>query len=101
MAKEFEIEQELINKLEGLKYIRRDDIRDRDALESNFREKFESLNRVKLTDSEFERLLDLIVAPDVFENAERLRNRNTFEREDGTPPSLPARQPEGLVQEHL
>lgn len=85
MTKEFEIEQELINKLEGLKYIRRDDIRDRDALESNFREKFESLNQVELTDSEFERLLDLIVTPDVFENAERLRNRNTFEREDGTP----------------
>lgn len=85
MTKELEIEQELIRKLEGLKYIRRDDIRDRDALENNFREKFETLNRVKLTDSEFERLLDLIVTPDVFENAERLRHRNTFEREDGTP----------------
>lgn len=85
MTKESEIEQELINKLGGLKYFRRDDIRDRDALERNFREKFEALNRVKLTDSEFERLLDLIITPDVFENAERLRNRNTFEREDGTP----------------
>ncbi|UWQ36584.1 type I restriction endonuclease subunit R [Leisingera aquaemixtae] len=85
MTKESEIEQELINKLGRLKYCRRDDIRDRDALERNFREKFEALNRVKLTDSEFERLLDLIITPDVFENAERLRNRNSFEREDGTP----------------
>ena len=85
MTKELEIEQELIKKLEGLKYTYRPDIRDREALENNFREKFESLNRVKLTDSEFERLLEEIVTPDVFENAERLRNRNTFEREDGTP----------------
>jgi len=85
MTKELEIEQELIKKLEGLKYTYRPDIRDREALEQNFREKFESLNRVKLTDSEFGRLLEEIVTPDVFENAERLRNRNTFEREDGTP----------------
>ncbi|CUH40174.1 Type-1 restriction enzyme R protein [Jannaschia seosinensis] len=85
MTKELEIEKELINKLEGLKYVLRDNIRDRGALENNFREKFESLNRVQLTDNEFERLLEKMVTPDVFENAERLRNRNTFEREDGTP----------------
>ncbi|MEQ8227041.1 MAG: type I restriction endonuclease subunit R [Rhodospirillales bacterium] len=85
MTKEAEIEQELITKLAGLKYSHRDDIRDRDSLEHNFREKFEALNRVKLTDSEFERLLEEIVTPDVFESAERLRNWNTFEREDGTP----------------
>jgi len=85
MIKETEIEQELIRKLTGLKYTYRDDIRGRDALERNFREKFESLNRVKLADSEFARLLEEIVSPDVFENAERLRTRNTFEREDGTP----------------
>ncbi|GAB4384366.1 type I restriction endonuclease subunit R [Albidovulum sp.] len=85
MTKEAEIEKELITKLAGLKYSHRDDIRDRETLERNFREKFESLNRVKLTDSEFERLLEEIVTPDVFATAERLRNWNTFEREDGTP----------------
>ncbi len=85
MTKESEIEQDLISKLASLNYSRRDDIRDRAALERNFRQKFESLNRVRLTDSEFERLVGEIVTPDVFANAERLRNWNTFEREDGTP----------------
>ena len=84
-TKEQEIERQFIKKLVGLKYVYRDDIHDRDALEANFRKKFEALNRVKLTDSEFERLLEEIVSPDVFESSERLRNRNTFEREDGTP----------------
>ncbi len=48
-TKEQQIEQKLINKLVDLKYIYREDIRDRDALEGNFREKFEALNKVKLT----------------------------------------------------
>lgn len=61
------------------------DIRDRESLERNFREKFEALNRVRLTDAEFARLLEEIVSPDVFACSERLRLRNTFEREDGTP----------------
>ena len=53
------------------------DIRDRAALEKNFREKFESLNRVQLTDGEFQRLLDEIVTPDVFFIAPHtLRNCN-------------------------
>ncbi len=84
-TKEAEIERQLIEKLQDIKYSYRTDIRDQGALEANFREKFESLNRVKLTDSEFERLLGQIVTPDVFANAERLRNRNHFDREDGTP----------------
>ncbi len=85
MIKEQEIELALIRKLESLKYSYRPDIHDREALEQNFREKFESLNRVRLTDSEFARLLDEIVTPDVFDNSERLRRREKFEREDGTP----------------
>lgn len=84
-TKEHEIELQLIEKLKALKYTYRHDIRDREALERNFREKFEALNRVRLTDAEFARLLDEIVSPDVFACSERLRNRNTFEREDGTP----------------
>jgi len=79
------IERELIAKLEDLKYAYRSDIRDRAALEQNFREKFEALNRVHLTDSEFQRLLEQITTPDVFAAAHTLRERNSFERDDGTP----------------
>ena len=82
---EQDIEQKLLEKLKDLKYAYRSDIRDRDALEQNFRKKFEALNRVHLTDSEFSRLLEQIIDPGVFANAQRLRERNTFEREDGTP----------------
>jgi type I restriction enzyme R subunit len=82
---EQQIEQELIDKLRDLKYIHRPDIRDRAALEQNFRQKFEALNRVHLTDREFTRLLDSIVTPDVFVNAQHLRERNSLERDDGTP----------------
>ena len=82
---EQQIEQELIEKLRDLKYDHREDIRDRAALEQNFRAKFEALNRVHLTDSEFHRLLDQIVTPDVFANARHLRERNSFDRDDGTP----------------
>ena len=56
--RESTIEQELIEKLGQLKYTLRPDIRDRAAMERNFREKFEALNRVKLTDAEFQRLFD-------------------------------------------
>lgn len=82
---ESQIECDLIEKLTSLKYTPRPDIRDRYALEKNFREKFEELNRVHLTDGEFQRLLDEIVTPDVFTSAQTLRTRNSFIREDGTP----------------
>lgn len=85
MATENQIEQNLIDKLTDLKYTSRPDIRDRAALEKNFRLKFEALNRVRLSDSEFARLMDEIINPDVFASAKLLRERNTFEREDGTP----------------
>jgi len=82
---ENQIEQCLIQKLTDLKYTHRPEIRDREALEKNFRNKFEALNRVKLTDAEFARLRDEIVTADVFTAAKNLRERNTFMREDGTP----------------
>ncbi|MFC0167613.1 type I restriction endonuclease subunit R [Pseudoduganella danionis] len=82
---ENQIELDLIAKLGELKYTYRSDIHDRAALETNFREKFEVLNRVKLTDGEFTRLLDEIVTPDVFTAARTLRTINAFTREDGTP----------------
>lgn len=85
MQKERQIEDRFIEKLVELKYTYRQDIRDRDSLEKNFREKFEALNRVHLTDSEFRRLLDDIINPNVFMCAKKLRSINTFIREDGTP----------------
>ena len=56
MTAENEIENDLIAKLSDLKYIYRPDIRDRAGLERNFREKFQELNRVTLSDAEFYRL---------------------------------------------
>ena len=82
---ENQIERDLLSKLEELKYTYRPDIRDRNALERNFREKFEALNRVSLTDSEYQRLLDSVITPDVYGAAQRLRTINSFERDDGTP----------------
>lgn len=85
MTREAQIEELFIKKLEELKYTYRKDIRDRNSLEQNFREKFEALNRVKLTENEFERLKAEIITPDVFAASKLLRDRNYFQREDGTP----------------
>ena len=82
---ERELEQAIVTKLRDLKYVHRTDIRDRAALEANFREKFNALNRVTLTDGEFQRLLEEIVRPNVYEAARSLRNREAFTRDDGTP----------------
>jgi type I restriction enzyme, R subunit len=79
------IEDLFIGKLRDLKYTDRPDIRDRASLEKNFRQKFETLNRVRLTDAEFARLLDDLVSPDVFKSSVRLREKNDFTRDDGTP----------------
>jgi type I restriction enzyme R subunit len=83
--REEQIEYGFIGKLQALKYQYRPDIRDRAALEANFREKFESLNGVRLTDGEFARLLDEIITPDVFRASQMLRERSSFTRDDGSP----------------
>lgn len=85
MNKETQIENKLIEQLKGLKYIHRPNITDRKSLETNFRQKFEALNRVRLTDSEYFRLREEIINPDVFIASKRLRERQYFQREDGTP----------------
>lgn len=79
------IENDLIDKLTELKYSYRDDIKDKKALELNFRKQFEALNHVNLTDNEFSRLLDQIITPDVYSAAKILREKSNFERDDGTP----------------
>jgi type I restriction enzyme R subunit len=85
VLRERDIEDAFIAKLVDLKYAYRPDICDRDSLEQNFRQKFEALNRVRLTDAEFARLLEEIITPDVFTAARTLRERNSFTRDDGTP----------------
>jgi type I restriction enzyme R subunit len=85
IVKEADIEYGFVGKLQDLKYTYRKDIRDKNALELNFRQKFETLNRVKLTDTEFDKLLTEIIHPDVFKTSNRLRKKSTFIREDDTP----------------
>lgn len=86
MTKENQIEINLVTQLtEELKYNYRPDIVDRKTLEQNFKSKFESLNRVHLTESEFLRLRDEIINPDVFAASKLLRERHYFQREDGSP----------------
>lgn len=79
---ERQLEEKFIEKLRVLKYEYRSDIRDRATLERNFRAKFEALNRVKLSEGEFSRLLEEIISPDVFTAARTLRERNSFTRGD-------------------
>ena len=85
MSKENQIEENLIEQLKGLKYTHRPDIVDRKTLEQNFKTKFETLNRVRLSDNEFLRLREEIIQPDVFKASKFLRERQYFQREDGTP----------------
>lgn len=85
MKKEQQIEIDFIKKLQELKYVYRDDIKDRATLEENFRNHFQRLNSVKLSDSEFARLKETIITPDVFSAAKMLREINTFKRDDDTP----------------
>jgi type I restriction enzyme R subunit len=85
MSKESQIEDSLIQRLTELKYIYRPDIVDRKSLELNFKTKFEALNRVRLTDNEFFRLREEIITSDVFAASKLLRERQYFQREDGTP----------------
>lgn len=85
MRKEDKIEQRLITKLQDLKYVYRGDIKDRYGLEKNFKQKFEQLNKVRLTEKEFARLREEIIKPDAFESSKYLRQKHTFTREDGTP----------------
>ena len=85
MTKEYQIEENLIEQLKGLKYTHRPDITDRRSLEQNFKAKFETLNRVRLSESEFLRLREEIIEPDVFKASKKLREQQFFQREDGTP----------------
>ena len=81
---EAQLEQQFLERLQELKYTYRPDIRDLDSLECNFREKFERLNFVTLSDDEFRKLLDENITSDVFTASKHLREKQTFTRNDGT-----------------
>ena len=82
--KESQIEQHFIRHLEGLGYVYRKDIKDRTSLEENFRNKFEALNNVRLTDGEFKRLMENIVSSDVYKASKTLRDKVEVVHDDGT-----------------
>lgn len=84
-GREAGIEARFIRKLTELGYTYRDDIKDRYSLEKNFREHFNRLNRVNLTDKEFNDLKEYVIKDNVFEASKILRTENYLEREDGTP----------------
>ena len=84
MRQESQIEKAFIQKLIDLGYAYRPDIRDREALERNFRQKFDALNKVQLSDREFTLLLEDITTPDVFAASKILRNKGTLIRDDNT-----------------
>lgn len=80
-SSERQLEEELIAKLKELKYRYREDVHDRATLEANFRDQFQQLNRVKLTDEEFQRLLEEIITPDVFTAAQTVVDRKDLDRQ--------------------
>lgn len=82
--KESQIEQHFIRHLEGLGYKYCKDIKDRASLEQNFRNKFEALNNVRLTDGEFERLMGNIISSDVYKASKTLRDKVEVVHDDGT-----------------
>lgn len=85
MRTEHQIENSFIEKLVSLGYVHRTDIKDRNDLEQNFKQHFQRLNRVRLSDIEFTRLKEEIITADVFEASKSLRETNTFKRDDDTP----------------
>ena len=85
MTSESQIEESFIQKLVDLKYVYRKDITTQATIEQNFRQKFNALNRVNLSDNEFDKLKRTIIKSDVFEASNFLRKRHSMTRDDGTP----------------
>lgn len=85
MRNEKQIEHSFIEKLKELKYTYREDIKNKTALEENFKIHFQNLNQVKLSNAEFIRLKEDIITPDTYAAAKILRETNTLNRDDDTP----------------
>ena len=84
-TREAEIEARFIEQLIGLGYKYRSDIKDKHSLEANFRQHFDKLNGVVLTDDEFKRLKEQIITQDVFVASKELRVTDVFMREHDIP----------------
>ena len=83
------LENTLIRELQKQNYIYKQDIRDVNALNKNFREHLEKRNQDKfkgtpLTDKEFDRLLDDIKTADIYKASETLRGQYALTREDSS-----------------
>lgn len=61
ISHEAQLEQHLIEKLQELKVASRDDIRDRKALDANFRKRLQDFNRVPFPDAECPHRLEQVV----------------------------------------
>ena len=85
MRNEKQIEHSFIEKLKELKYTYREDIKNKTALEENFKIHFQNLNQVKLSNAEFIRLKEDIITSDTYAAAKILRETNTLNRDDDTP----------------
>ena len=85
---EAKLEEKLLSQLVDMGY-QKIDIKDEDALHSNFRKIFnrrniERLGGLELSDKEFERLLIIISGKSVFESAKILRDKHVLTRDDNS-----------------
>lgn len=75
---EAELEKELIAALQGLKY-EFIAINNEDELYRNFRKQIDTINHIKLSDKEFDRLLNSMLGKSRFESAKNLRQDQEIE----------------------
>jgi type I restriction enzyme R subunit len=75
---EAELEKELIAGLQGLKY-EFITINNEDELYQNFRKQIDTINHIKLSDREFDRLLNSMLGKSRFESAKNLRQDQEIE----------------------
>ena len=85
---EAKLEEKLLSQLVDMGY-QKIDIKDEDALHSNFRKivnrrNIERLGGLELSDKEFERLLIIISGKSVFESAKILRDKHVLTRDDNS-----------------
>lgn len=79
---EYILEQNLIKQLEGLKY-EKVSIKDEDDLLSNLKKQLEKHNKTKLSDLEFQQVLNKLSKGNIFERAKILRDKVDFNKDNG------------------
>lgn len=76
------LENELVAQLQKLKY-EKVIIKDESALTANLKTQLEKHNKISFSDSEFERVLNILSKGSVFEKAKTLRAKQHIERDNG------------------